>query len=874
MPRLPRASSFFRNLLHKQRVERDLDEEVRAYLDQVIDEKIQSGLSPQEARRRALIELGGVEQVKEQVREVRIGAFLETLINDARLGFRVLRKDRGFTVMAVLTLGLGIGANTAIFSITEATLLRSWQARSPERLVKIVAQTRDGEDTFSFAQYRDLCQQSGSLEGILAYARHGPFLETESGSQTILVETVSTNYFEVLGIPAALGRTFLAQDQPGERLVVISDGLWRRVFHGDPSLIGKTVVLGGGSFTVIGVAPRHVRGFEPAMPTEAWLLAASGENDPSSRGSVEFELIGRMRPGKTAAAVRVELQTIGRRLAEEYPATDKGREIRLITERDRLREALVPTVLAMGSVGLVLLVCCSNLAGLMLARAETRHREMAVRRALGAGRWRVVRQLLTESTLLALTGAGLGLGLTTCLFRLQSALMPPSDVLTEFDLRMDWSLLLFTLLVTVIAVLFFGLTPALQASKPTLVSALKGEELNRRYARFPFAFRDVLVAGEIALSVVLVAASGLLVRSLLYTKGQSPGFGVGKLLLFFQPFPSNAGYDLGPSSQFFQQAKEKVSTLPGVKRVSIARHLMLTDPGGWMTQRVTIPGVELPPDRPNVPIRFNAVDPGYFQTVGTNILKGRDFATADGPAAPGVVLISRTMAGRFWPGSDPVGRHILAEGRDCQVIGVVEDAKISRIHEPPQPYMYFPFSQARGSEATLIAEVAGDELAVTSVIQRAIRKVDPRVPIEVSNLREVMTSALWLDQMAAGFGAVLGSLAVALAAVGLYGVVSYLANRRRKEFGIRMALGASRLNVVQLVVREGLRLSVAGTLVGLPVAVGVTRLMRTILYGVRPGDPSVMAAGTGLVVLVALLAASIPARMATKVDPMVALRYE
>ena len=860
--------------------ERDLGEELRVHIERQTAASTVAGMAPEEARRQAILQMGAIEGVKAGCREERRRFWVEALWGDLRYGLRMLCKSPGFTAVAVLTLALGIGANAAIFSVAEATLLRSWPVKAPEQLVQIGTQTRDGIGfSFSFADYRDLLEQSRSLEGIMAYSRHSPILQTETESQPILAEYVSGNYFEVLGIPAALGRTFLVRSQEGaseQAAVVISDRLWHRVFHGDPSLVGKPIVLSGRSYTVIGVTPPRVRGLEPALPTEAWLLATTmrSEKRLSARNSVDFELIGRIRSGVTAEAVRLELDTLGHRLAEAYPATDKGRDIKVITERDRLREAMVPTLLLMGSVGLILLIGCANIAGLVLARAETRRREMAVRLALGAGRWRLVRQLMTESTLLALMGAGLGLALALWLFRLQPILMPPSDIAQELDLRLNGSLIVFTLVVAVIAVVFFGLAPALQASKPTLFPALKGAARDNRRTRFPFTFRSILVAGEIALSVVLVAASGLLVRSLLYTQGIAPGFGAQKNLLFLQPFPGVAGYDLEGSSRFFQQAKERVSALPGLKHVSLARHLMLTDPGGWLTQRVTILGVELPPDRPNVPIRFNAVDPGYFQTVGTHILQGRDFTAADGPATARVVLINRTMAGRFWPGGDPTGRHIIAEGRDCEVVGVVEDAKISRIHEPPQPYMYFPFAQAPGSEATLIVEAAAEARTVAPMIQGEIRKMDPRVPVGVSTLHEVMSAALWDDRMAAGFGTLLGSLGIVLAAVGLYGVVAYLASRRRNEFGVRMALGAMRLDVLKLVIWEGLKLSVVGTLVGLPISVGVTRLMTTALYGVSPGDPGVFAVSAGLVILTALVATYMPARRATKVDPLVALRYE
>jgi predicted permease len=864
---LQNLTSGLRALFRKKQVEREMDEELRGYLDAAVQEKIRAGMSQEEALRAARVEMGSMDAVKEEIRSASWESTLETLWQDVRYGLRQLKRNPGFTVVAVLTLALGIGANSAIFNVVQAVLLRAWPLKAPERCVQIVAETRDGRDTFSYADYRDLVEQSKSLEGIFASSRHSPILQTGTEPQSILAEYVSPNYFAVLGIPPALGRAFSPAGAEQQPAVVISDRLWHRVFHGDPSLVGKPIVLNGRSYTVIGVAPPRVRGFEPDMWTEVWLLAATEMGEGlKDRENVDFDLIGRMRSGVTAGEVRTELDMLGRRLAEAYPAADKGRNIKVITERDRLREAMVPTLLLMSSVGLILIICCANIAGLLLARAETRRREIAVRLALGAGRWRLVRQLLTESALLALGGAGLGLLLASWLFRLQPLLMPPSDLPPELDLRMDSSLILFTLVVALVAVVFIGLVPALQASKAAVVPALKGEARVDRRARFPLTFRNVLVAGEIGLSVVLVAASGLLVRSLLYTEGLTTGFGAGKNLLFFE--------QVDPSSPFFQQAKDRILALPGVKRVNVATHLMLTDPESGMTQRVTVPGVEWPPDQPNVPIRFNAVDPGYFQTVGTKILEGREFTSADGPAAAKVVVISRAMAGRFWRGGDPIGRHIIADGKDCVIIGVAEDAKIRLIHESPLPYMYFPIAQGRSWETTLIVEAAGEALTLAPMIRREIRKMDPNVPIDVSTLHDVMSNVMWLDRTAAGFATVLGSLAVVLAAIGLYGVIAYLANRRRNEFGVRMALGASRRDLLRLVIWDGLKLSVPGTMVGLPIALGVARLMATLLYGVSPGDPGVFATSAGVAIFVAVLAAYIPARRATKVDPGVALRYE
>ena len=867
MFRLQNMVAGLRALFRKKHVEQEMDEELRGYLDAAVKEKMRSGMSQEEALRAARVEMGSLDAVKEGIRSAGWESTLETLWQDIRYGLRQLKRNPGFTVVAVLTLALGLGANSAIFSVAQAALLRAWPVKAPERLVRIVAETRDGLSTFSYADYRDLVEQNKSLEGILAFSRHSPTLQTGTEPRSILAEFVSPNYFAVLGVPAALGRFFSQAGVEEQPAVVISDRLWHRVFHGDPSLIGKPIVLQGRSYTVIGVAPPPIRGFEPGMWTEVWLLAATEIGEGlKDRENVDFELIGRMRPGVTAGEVRTELDMLGRRLAEAYPAADKGRNIRVITERDRLREAMVPTLLLMSSVGLILTICCANIAGLLLARAETRRREIAVRLALGAGRWRLVRQLLTESGLLALGGAGLGLLLASWLFRLQPLLMPPSDLPQGLDLRMDSSLILFTLGVALIALLFIGLAPALQASRAAVVPALKGEARINKRARFPLTFRNLLVAGEIGLSVVLVAASGLLVRSLFYTESITTGFGAGKNLLFFRL--------VDPSSPLFQQAKVRILALPGVKRVNVATHLMLTDPESGMTQRVTVPGVEWPPDQPNVPIRFNAVDPGYFQTVGTKILEGREFAPADGPAAARVVVISQAMARRFWRGGDPVGRHIIADGKDYLIVGVAEDAKIRLIHESPLPYMYFPIAQVRSWGATLIVEAAGEALTLAPSVRREIGKLEPNVPIDVSTLHDVMSSVMWVDRTSAGFGTVLGLLAVALAAIGLYGVIAYLANRRRNEFGVRMALGASRGNVLRLVIWNGLKLGVAGAMVGLPFALGLARLMATLLYGVSPGDPGVFATSAGVAIFVAVLAAYIPARRATKVDPGVALRYE
>jgi putative ABC transport system permease protein len=802
------------------------------------------------------------------------------LMQDLKYGFRMLVKNPDFAAVAVLSLALGIGANSAVFSVAEAALLRSWPAKEPERLAKIIATTPQGrDDMFSYPDYRDLGEQSGSLAGIAAWSRHGHTLRAGTESQFVLDDWVSPNYFSVLGINAQLGRTFSPEpNRSNEPVVVVSDTLWHRVFNADPKLVGKAILLNDGSYTVIGIAPSGFRGLERGVPTDLWLPVTSEyrSEELRDRGYHDFELLGRLRPGATAAQAKAELDTIGHRLAGAYPVLKKARNITLISESERLHDALFPTFLLMAAVGLVLLICCANVAGLVLARSEVRRREIAVRLALGAGRGRLVRQLLAENAVLALAGAGLGLLLASWLIRLQPALMPPSDVEIGLDLRLDASVIVFTLVVSALAVLVFGLVPALEAARSSLVPALKGEELAGSRTR-RIRMRGAIVLGEIALSVVLATASGLLLRSLLYSRGINLGFDTQKRLLFLDLSPGLAGYNLERSLTFFEQVAQKCGGLPGVRHATFARRMLLSDSGGGADQRVSIPGVELPQGQPTIPIKFNTVGPDYFETLGTRVVEGREFTATDGASGARVVLISRTMARRFWPGKDSLGRHIVVQGKECQIVGVVEDAKINGIHENPEPYMYFPFAQTPTDWGTLIVETSGDpriQPAVVAAIRSEIRSMDPKVGVSVRTLGYLMQQAFWQDQTAAGSVGALGMLGMFLAAVGLYGVISYLVSRRGHEIGIRMALGAERRDVVRLVLSQGLRLAAIGTGIGLAVSLAVTRLMSGLLYGVKPWDPLTFAFSSAVVFLVALAACYIPARRATKVDPMVALRYE
>ncbi|MGB7434178.1 MAG: ABC transporter permease [Candidatus Acidiferrum sp.] len=869
-----RVGSFF----GRDKLDREFAAEMDEHLHMAIEENLRAGLSPEEARRRALVQFGGQQQAKEAVREQRSLPFLETLFQDFRFAARLLKKSPAFTSVAVLTLALGVGATTAIFSVAQAALLRSWPAKSPEQLAKLIATTPQGRDNyFSYPDYRELSEQTTLLSGIAAWSRHGKTLRIGSDLHLVLNDVVSPNYFEVLGLDAQLGRMFSADSaSSAEHTVVISDALWRRLFHADPSLIGKPIWFNDGSYTVIGIAPPHFQGLEREVPTDLWftVLSEYGQENLGERKFRDFELLARLRPGVTSAQAQTELSILGRRLSDSYPAVDKAREVGLIPEPERLRSALVASAVLMSFVGLVLLICCANVAGLIVARSDSRRREIAVRLALGAGRLRLVRQLLTEGILLAFAGAALGLLFASWLMSLQSALLPPFDYPIGLDLRLDSTLVAFSLVVSALCVLLFGLAPALQSSKSNLVSALKGEEATAGRSFRKVTLRNAIVLGEIALSVVLLAASGLLIRSLVFTRSINLGFDKQKSLVFVDLNAGLSGYNPTRSLSFFEQITERAAHLPGVQHASFARRMLLTGSGGGAQLLVSIPGVDLPQGQQSIPIKFNAVGGDYFRTLGTRLLAGRDLTAADGPTAARVVLISQNMAARFWPDNTAVGRHISLEGKDCEIIGVVEDAKIIRVHEPAEPYMYLPFTQWPTESATLLVDVSGDPGPVVPALRSELASLDQAVPATVHTLHYLMQQAFWEDQMAAAFVAVLGLVGVFLSSIGLYGVIAFLVNQRRHEIGIRMALGADRRDVLRMVLSQGLALAVIGLILGIAASLAAMPLLASALYGVKPADPLTYVAGSVLVLFVALAASYFPARRASRVDPIIALRYE
>ena len=799
-----------------------------------------------------------------------------TLIQDFRFALRMLGKNPGFTAVAVLSLALGIGSNTTFFSIVDGYFLRPLPVKDARQLVYIKSLPHGSS---SYADYQDMCRQATTFEGVVAIAKHGAILMTGDVAELVKADYVSENYFSVLGVSPLLGHSFEVEGSRKDPTAVISYGLWQRQFGGAADTVGKVIRFNGRNATIAGVAPQWFGGMQKGYTTDVWFpavrWAGGGELARSYR---DYGLVGRLRPGVELTQARAEFATIARRLSASFPDTDKGLSFELTSEAEQFPEVLRLSVMLMAAVGLVLVICCANVAGMALAKGEARRCELAVRQALGAGRGRLLRQLLTESLVLAGVGGALGLILTAWLVSLQPALMPPGSFPVRYDIRVDSRVFAFTIFASLMAVMISGLFPAWHASQADLVSTLKGGEETPLRQRRGLIGRNLLVVGQIALSVALLVGAGLLFQSLVLAARTNPGFDTRKNLLTVYLGPTINWKQSAMS--FYTPVVERIKALPGVKQASYAMRIPLSGSGGGVEFKVTIPGVELPPGQDSLGLHFNSVGLNYFRTVGVRILRGRDFTKEDENSHHHTMLVNETMARRFWPAKDPTGHLVKAklwnsDMGDFEIIGVVQDGKNEHIHEAAEPYAYVLFAQVPFNEGTLLVETTGDPRAIVDPVKREIRAVDKGVVFyNVMTLRQLMHSALWEDEMPAFLIGILALLGMFLAAVGLYGVTAFVVNRRTHEIGIRMALGAQRNEVLEFVLAGSAKLTVAGILIGLAVALATSRLMSSYLYGVQPRDPVVFTLCCLAALIVALLAAYIPARWATKVDPIVALRYE
>jgi len=810
---------------------------------------------------------------------------MSSLLHDLRYGLRMLAKNPGFTAVAVLSLALGIGANTTIFSVVDNELLKPWPVKDPARLATISTDSpKFGSSLISYPDYLDIRNQVAAFSDVVAYSYRGGYVSGEGQGEGLhaTVQVVSQNYFAALGVKALLGRTFSPQpDQAAAeaRSAVVSYNLWQKYFKGDPSLPGKATLLDDKEFTVVGVTPQGFAGLNRMqgciwVTKEGWETMVPGEERFDDARDIRWlNVAGYLRPGTRINEARVQLQTLAQRLALAYPSSNEGVNFIAFPAFKLAHEEMQAGVYLMAMVALVLLICCANVANLLLAQTERRQREIAMRRALGAKPRRLVGQLLTEELPLAVAGGVLGGLLAAWLMKILPALVPG---FADEVLALDGRVLLFIAATSLQTALIFGLAPAFSASRTDLVKVLKGGDpwFGRALGRVPL--RSLFVSGEIALSVVLLVGSALLLRSLWYSQGINPGFDTKKNVVMLSVAPPQLyGYSRAQAGAIYPALAARVESVPGVIRASYARRPSLTEAEGGETQAVVIPGVQPPPGSDHFKIRYNIVAPKFFATLGARLEEGREFTDFDRPSTAPVVIINDAMARRFWPGQKAVGKALQIDKINYQIVGVVESGRYLRLHETIQPYLFLPFTQVFSFECTLFVETAGDPRALLPAILKATTAVANNLPIvNAVTFRESMREATVKERSMVELLGSLSILGMLLAAVGLYAAVAYVVNRRTHELGIRMALGARRGDVLRLVLTYGLRLSAVGAAVGLAGAFAASRLISRSIYGVAATDPLSYLASTVVAVSVALAACYFPARRAAKVDPIVALRYE
>jgi predicted permease len=869
-------------LFRGERAERELAEELESHLQMHIEDNVRAGMAPEEARRQALIKLGGVEQTKEGYRERRSLPLLETLWPDVRFGARQLSKNLGFTAAALLTLALGIGANTAIFSLVDGILLRPLPYPEPERLVVIlqsypsVGLPRWGISQFLFASFRE---QSRSFERTAAHTGAGLTLTGLGEPVRLRGAYVTAGFFEVLGVQPAQGRSFLAEeDFPRKNVVcVLSDRLWRSQFGGDPSIVGRSLRLDDAQLQVVGVMPP---GFQfPSPDTDLWIPLGL---DPQRRFGFMYSGIARLKQGTTVGQAEAETTGIQWNLARQSEnPPPPGADMRMIVMP--LHEAVTqraekPLLVLLGAVGLVLLIACANIANLLLGRVTARKHEMAMRIALGASARRIVIQLLTESLLLALLGAMAGAVLAVWLVAFIGRL-PLEGIPRIAEVHVNATALAFTAAVALATGFLFGLVPAVRAYELGLSAGLR-EGTRGTASVSSRRLNNSLVAAQVALSLVLLIGAGLLLKSFAHLLAVNPGFQPENLLTMRISL-SERSYDVPERmTQFYEALLERVRGLPGVRAAGLISKLPVQSDGGDADGYV-VEGHERPgPVQPNA--LMHAVFPGYFQTLGIPLLRGRDFSGADRDDTEPVAIVDDTLARRYWPDANPIGKRIrfgwdTSERAWMTIVGVAGDVKHSGLAEAAYPHLYMPSRQRqeRLQQMHLAVRTTADPSASAAAIRAQVRELDASVPVfAVRAMPEIVAASLNSQRLTnvllGGFAAV----ALLLAAVGIYGVMSLSVSGCTQEFGIRMALGAQRGDVFRLVVGEGMGITAAGVAMGVLGALGAARYLRTLLFEVSPADPLTFAGVTLVLGGAAFAACYLPARRATRVDPMVALRCE
>jgi macrolide transport system ATP-binding/permease protein len=877
----------FAALFRRQRLENDLDEELRSHLEMAVELNRSKGMDAAAARREALRSLGGVEQTKEIYRDQRGLPMIETSFQDLRFGLRMLRRNPGFSILAILCLTLGIGANAAVFSWVEGILFRPYPAVTHQEQLLALTGTARGESGPTYTSWPDVLDLQRSctlIDSFIVTKIMGTTLSIGDRAEVTTGSIVSANYFDAIGVHPILGRGFEPGEDAGRSahpVTVISYQLWKGRFKGDPQIIGKTQRLNNVVHTIVGVAPEGFYGTFVGWAMQFWVPASMEENFEGGgykledRGARWIEAYVRMKPGVTREQAQQEISAVAKRLEADFPETNRGRGIKLWplwqTPFNNAGTLLPTLEIMLAVVVFVLLIACANVGNLLLVRSFARRQEMTVRLAIGAGRGRLLKQLFTEGLILSAFGAAGGLLVAHwCRHALVLLFPARGGVAMHLPGEIDWRVLALSAGVCLVTTLLLGLVPAMQTGKIDLAGALKAESSGVVGGRGRAWIRSGLVLVQVSLSFVLLVGAGLLLQSLQRIRTTSPGFSTHGVLDTYVPLVS-AGYDAARAQSFQDELLDRVKAMPGVESAAFGR-LTPLGYGSFSSTTIAVDGYQPPPEEQPT-VEYNEVGPDYFVTMGIPLVSGREFIRADDENGALVAVVNEAMAAKYWHGKNPIGERVQVKGRWMQVVGMAKDSKYESVREAPKPFFYVPLRQnfARGAGLYIRTPVSPEKMA--TALMREVHALDANLALyEVITLQEQVDRSTSPQQVAVTLVGVLGGLALLLAAIGLYGVMSYAVSQSTRELGLRMALGAGSSNLLRLVLSRGLVLTAGGVALGAAVALALTRLLGNLLYKVSPRDPLAFGSAFVIMTMAALAACFLPAWRATRTDPARALR--
>lgn len=879
-----RMLSLFRNLLRKRAGEQALDDELRSSVEILAEEKMKEGLSRSVALRQALIELGGVEQVKEEVRAIRVGNSLENFVRDLRLALRTLAKTPSFTAVVILTLALGIGANSTVFAMVSRFVLHTAPVGDPPTLITL--HTTDHNEccnNFSWPLFTDVRDNAKSFSGVAGFYELLPASISGSGDpQRLWGQASSTNFFEVTELGMTLGRGFRSDEQ-NSPVIVLGHRVWKSRFNSDPNILGKSITLSGHPYTVVGVAPPYFRGVDLILDTQFWVPIGNIDQLLPNTGHFDWRnyhwiaVAARLKPGVSRAEAAAELQLLSQRFAQAHPDTEKNLGFRFeqagsLPPRDKSVILLFLSTLML-VVFLVLLIACANVGNLFLAKAAGRQHEMAVRIALGATRRQLLRQVLTESVLFSLLGGLFGVLISAWATGGLSTFRFPVPVTLDLTVGIDYRVLLFSFLLSLATGVLFGLLPAWTATWGSPSTALKGEDVLASPGRF-WTLRNLLVVAQISMSLVLLCVTGLCLRSLRSASSIDIGFrSSGVLAVSIDPRLHS--YTPERTVQFLAELRRRVSVLPGVSSAAVTDALPLS--GGHRSDGFQAVGKKSLDPTPTVELYM--ASPGYLDTLGIHLLNGRDFSN-ESTSSPRVAIVNQVFVDTFFPHENPLGKSVSSGGITYEIIGVTNNIKSRFLGEDLRPVLFRSLPQAVANDASfegysILARTAADSTSVATSVRSVIRDMDPTLAVfNEQTMEHHVRDAFFLPRLAGTLFAVFGTVGLLLAAIGLYGVMNHTVSLRFREIAIRMTLGAQASSVLRHFLRRGLQLTAIALAIGLPAAFVIARLFNSILYGIKPNDAITFISIPLFLGFVALLASYIPARRATKLDPIIALRYE